>query len=181
MIGALYVLFMGIWREMFGKDGYGLPVLKSRFVQHVIAFIATFLLCTFDKDMGWYWCLWVALWVQIEWAIGHGPCYDLGTGGNPDEKMIKRYEKMVGYKALCKIFPQEQWYTTGFDFCLLTIRYTYPLLPICFLFSPVLLCLGLVISGMYGLYRSSDWIRSKRLLDVEIWAGIALGMYIAYS
>lgn len=180
MLKIIYTLFMGSWRDSFGKSGWNLPIYKNRFVQHVVAFLMTSALCFFDKGMAWYWCLWVALWIQIEWALSHGPCYDLGNGGKPDEKMIKRYEKMVGYKLLCKIFPQDKWYTTGFDFCLLAIRYTYPLIPICPFFNPTFLCLGLLISALYGIYRSSEWIRSKRFLDVEIWAGFALGMYVAF-
>lgn len=176
----LYALLMGALRDCFGKNGWDLPVLKNRFIQHVLAFAMTFLLCVFGKTLDWYWALWIALWIQIEWAIGHGACYDLGKGGKPDEKMLKRYEKMVGYKLLCKIFPEEKWYGTGFDFCLLAIRYTYPLLPICFLFNPVFLTLGLVISGLYGIYRSCDYFKSHRLLDVEIWVGFILGLFVAY-
>lgn len=180
MLKIIYTLFMGLWRDAFGKNGYDLPVLKIRFVQHVIAFCATFLLCFFNKDISWLISLWIALWVQIEWALGHGPCYDLGKGGKPDKKMIQRYEKMVGCKLLYKLFPEEMWYGTGFDFCLLAIRYTYPLLPICVFFNPVLITLGLVISGLYGLYRACPYLQKKRWLDVEIWAGLALGLFVSY-
>lgn len=175
----LYPLFMAFWRDSFGKSGYDLPIYKYRAVQHLVAFVATCIVCWLKKFEPAL-CLWVALWVQIEWALGHGPCYDCGTGGKPDAKMIKRYEKMVGYKLLCKIFPEDQWYTFGFDFILLAIRYTYPLLPICLFFNPVLLTLGLVISALYGMYRYCEYFRQHRLLDVEIWAGFALGLYIAY-
>ena len=175
----LYTIFMGAWRDSFGKNGWDLPIYHYRVVQHIVAFLATSALCYFVKDFKWFWCLWIALWVQIEWTLGHGPCYDLGKGGKPDKKMIKRYEAMVGYKLLCKIFPEDLWYTFGFDFCLLTIRYTYPLLPICLFFNPVLLTLGLVISGLYGIYRYCPYMQQHRLLDVEIWAGLALGLYVA--
>jgi len=178
-MGWIYAILMGLWRDCFGKDGYNIPVLKWRIVQHIIAFLMTSAICWY-KDFAWYWCIWVALWIQIEWALGHGPCYDLGTGEKPDAKMLKRYKRMVGYKLLCKIFPEDKWYTTGFDFCLLTIRYTYPLLPICWLFGPTFLTLGLLISGLYGLYRSSEWIQRHRLLDVEIWVGFVLGLYVAF-
>jgi len=173
----LYAILIGLWRDSFGKNGWDLPIYKNRFVQHVLAFLMTAGICWW-KDLAWYWCLWVALWIQIEWALGHGPCYDLGKGGKPDEKMLKRYEKMVGYKLLCKIIPQDKWWTTGFDFCLLAIRYTYPLLPICFLFNPVFMTLGLVISGLYGIFRAIQ--PKQRWLDVEIWAGFALGLYVAF-
>lgn len=180
MLTFIYPLFMSFWRDSFGKDGWGLPIFKNRVVQHVVAFIMTFLLCVFGKVFDWYWALWVALWVQVEWALGHGPCYDLGKSGKPDEKMLKRYEKMVGYKLLCKLFPEDEWYSFGFDFLLLAIRYTYPLLPICFLFNPVLLTLGLVISGLYAIYRYCPFAQEHRVTDVELWVGFALGLYIAY-
>ena len=180
IIKVLYTVFMSFWRDSFGKNGWDLPIYKNRFVQHVLAFAMTFLLCLFTKGLDWYWGLWIALWVQIEWALGHGPCYDCGTGGKPDAKMLKRYEKMVGYKLLCKIFPEDQWYTFGFDFILLAIRYTYPLIPICFFFNPVFLTLGLVISGLYGMYRYCEFFRKHRWLDVEIWAGFALGLYVSF-
>ena len=175
----LYSVLMGLWRDCFGKDGYNIPVLKLRIVQHIIAFLMTTGICWWNSFV-WYWCLWIALWVQVEWALGHGPCYDLGTSGKPDAKTKKRYEEMVGCKLLYKIFPQKKWYTFWFDFCLLTIRYTYPLIPICFLFSPVFMLLGVVITCEYAAYRYIPFLQKHRLLDVEIWAGLAVGLFIAY-
>lgn len=180
MLKLLYTLFMGAFRDSFGKNGWDLPIYKNRFVQHVVAFSMTFLLCFFDKGLAWYWGLWIALWIQIEWALGHGPCYDAGTGGKPDAKMIKRYEKMVGYKLLCKIFPENQWYSFGFDYLLLTIRYTYPLIPICFLFSPTFMFVGFIIAAEYAMYRYCEYFRKHRWSDVEIWAGLALGLFVAF-
>lgn len=180
LIKILYVLFMGWWRDAFGKNGHYIPVLKNRFVQHVIAFTASFCLCYFVKDIKLLWCVWIAVWVQIYWALGHGACFDIGKNGKPDEALIKRYEKMVGYKFLCKIFPEEEWYGVCFDFCLLAIRYTYPLLPIIFWFNPVLITLGLIISGLYGVYRYCPYMQKHRLLDVEIWAGMATGLFISF-
>ena len=180
MMKLLYTIFMAFWRKGFGCDGWGLPILKNRFVLHILGFLATFSLCMFSKGFNWYASVWVAIWVQIFWALGHGPCYDCGTAGKPDAKMIKRYEKMVGYKLVCKIFPEDQWYTFGFDFILLAIRYTYPILPICFLFNPALLTIGLVISALYGMYRYCDFMRNHKWLDVEIWAGLVVGLFIAY-
>lgn len=179
MIKLIYTLFMAFWRDSFGKSGYGWPIYKNRFVQHVVAFIATCIVC-WSKKFEPALCLWVALWIQIEWALAHGPCYDCGTGGKPDKKTIKRYEKMVGYKLLCKIFPEDKWYTFGFDFILLAIRYTYPLIPICFYFNPVFLTLGMVISASYGMYRYCEYFRKHRLLDVEIWVGFFLGLFVAW-
>ena len=179
LLKLAYALFMGAWRDSFGKNGWDLPIYKNRFVQHIVAFLATAGICLI-KDLSWYWCLWVALWIQIEWALGHGPCYDLGKGGKPDKKMIQRYEKMLGCKLLYKVFPENQWYGPEFDFCLLAIRYTYPLIPICFLFNPVFMTLGLVITSLYALYRYCPFMQKHRLLDVEIWVGFALGLFVAF-
>ena len=180
MIKLLYTFFMAFWRKAFGCDGWKLPILKNRFVLHVFGFLATFLLCMFSKGFNWYTSSWIAVWIQIFWALGHGPCYDCGKGGKPDAKMLKRYEKMVGYKLVCKIFPEDQWYTFGFDFILLAIRYTYPIIPIYLMFNPALLTIGLVISALYGMYRYCDFMRNHKWLDVEIWAGLVTGLFIAY-
>ncbi|MBO7733077.1 MAG: hypothetical protein J6S67_11005 [Methanobrevibacter sp.] len=180
LVSWLYTLLMGIWRDSFGKSGWGLPIYKNRFVQHVVSFLMTCCMCWF-KDMSWYWCLWVALWIQIEWSLAHGVAYDCGTGGKPNEKALKRYEKMVWYKLLCKIFPEDQWYSFGFDYLLLTIRYTYPLLPICFLFSPMFMFTGFIIAAEYAMYRYCEYFRKHRWSDVEIWAGLALGLFVAFG
>lgn len=176
----LYAILMGAWRDSFGKNGWDLPIYHNRVVQHIVAFCMTFLLCLFVKALDWYWGLWISTWIQIEWALGHGACFDLGKGGKPDEKMLKRYEKMVGYKLLCKIFPEKEWYGFGFDFILLSIRYTYPLIPICLFFNPVFMTLGLGIAGLYAMYRYCPYMQKHRLLDVEIWAGFVLGLYVAF-
>ena len=178
MFQVLYVLFFGFWRDCFGKDGYEIPILKYRFIQHILGFIATASLCYWCKDFKWYSSLWVALWIQIEWALAHGPCYDVGEGGQPDEKMIKRYEKMVGYKTLCKMFPKDKWYGVCFDYMLLAIRYTYPIIPM--MFNPVFITLGLVVSGFYAIYRYCPFMKKYRLLDVEIWVGFAVALFVAF-
>lgn len=176
----LYAILMGLWRDSFGKNGWDLPIYKNRFVQHVVSFLMTFSLCFFDKGISWFWCLWVALWIQILFSVGHGYAYDVAMGGEPDEKMLKRYKKAVGYKLLCKIFPKDKWYKFGFDFCLLAIRYTWPLLPICVFFNPVLFVLGLVIASLYTIYRYCPYMQKHRLLDVEIWVGFTVGLFVAY-
>lgn len=180
MLKLLYTILIGAWRDSFGKNGWDLPIYKNRFVQHAVAFLATFLLCMIDKGFVWYGALWVALWIQIEWAMGHGCCFDLGKGGEPDLKMLKRYKRMVGYNLLCKIFPEDKWYGFWFDFVLLTIRYTYPLISIMCVFNPLFMTLGVVIASLYALYRYCPFMQKHRLLDVEIWAGIALGLYVAF-
>jgi len=180
LFGWLYAFFMGAWRDAFGKNGYDLPIIKYRAVQHIILFLVSFAFLLICRGTALASSLWISAWILVFWALGHGPCFDVGTGGKPDAKMIKRYKKMVGYKLLCKIFPEDQWYGVAFDFCLLAIRYTYPLLPICFWFSPVLLTLGMVISGAYGIYRYCKFFQTKRWLDVEIWVGFVAGLYIAF-
>lgn len=180
LFGWLYAFFMGAWRDAFGKNGYDLPIIKYRAVQHIILFIVSLVFLLICRGTALPVALWISAWILVFWALGHGCCYDIGTGGKPDAKMLKRYEKMVGYKLLCKIFPEDQWYSWIFDFCLLAIRYTYPLLPIFFWFNPVLLTLGLVISGAYGIYRNCKYLQTKRWLDVEIWVGFVAGVYIAF-
>jgi len=175
----LYAILMGIWRDGFGKSGWGLPIFKIRFVEHIVAFLMTAGICWW-KDLAWYWCLWVALWIQIEWAIRHGAVYDVGALGKPDEKTLKRYETMVGYKLFCKIFPKDKHYSMCFDYILLTMRYTYPLLPIFWLFNPVFLFLGLIIASMYLIYRYCPVLQTKRWCDVELYVGFIVGLFVAF-
>ena len=179
MLRLLYAALMGAWRDSFGKNGWDLPIYKNRFIQHIVAFCLTTTICCVN-GLAWYAACWIALWVQIEWALGHGPCYDLGKGGEPDAKMLKRYKRMLGYKILCKIFPEDKWYSFWFDFCLLDFRYTYPLLPICAYFNPVFMTLGLVIAAEYAAYRYIPFLQKHRLLDVEIWVGFTLGLFVAF-
>lgn len=179
MINLLYAIFMGLWRDSFGKNGWDLPIYHYRVVQHIVAFLGTSALCFFAKDLSWFWTLWVAFWLQIEWALGHGPCFDVGKGGKPDEKMLKRYEKMVGYKLLCKLFPEDEWYSMGFDFILLAIRYTYPIIPILFISNFSFAFVGLVVSSLYLIYRYCPYMQKHRWLDVEIWTGFSVGLLLA--
>lgn len=180
IIKIMYVLFSAGWRDSFGKNGWDLPIYKNRFVQHVLAFCMTFLLCVFGKTVDWYWALWIALWIQIEWALGHGYAYDVSTGGQPDEKMLKRYKKALGYRLLCKVFPKEEQHGMCFDFILLSIRYTWPLLPICWFFNPSFLFLGLIVASLYLIYRFCPAIQKVRFLDVEIWVGFTVGLFVAF-
>lgn len=175
----IYPFFSALFRDAFGKNGYYIPLLKSRFVQHVIAFAMTFLLCYFDKGLKWWWCIWIATWLQIWWSLGH-VSYDLAKKGIPTGKELERYKKSVGYKFLCKIFDEKDWYGIGFDFCLLTIRYTYPLFAIVWWFNPVLLSLGLVIASLYLIYRYCPYCQKHRWTDVELYSGFFCGLYIAF-
>lgn len=175
----LYAILMAAWRDSFGKSGWDLPVYKNRFIQHIVAFALTTTICCVNGFV-WYVAAWIALWIQIEWALGHGVAYDLGKGGKPDKKALERYKKMVGYKLVCKLFPEDKWYSFWFDFVLLYIRYTYPLLPICVYFNTLFLLLGVVITSEYAAYRYIPFLQKHRLLDVEIWAGLALGLFVAF-
>ena len=175
----LYVFFSAVWRDCFGKDGWGLPIIKYRVVQHILLFFVSFalLMC---RGTTLALSAWIALGIQIWWSLPHGVMYDCGTAGKPDAKMLKRYKKMVGYKLVCKIFPEDKWYGFGFDFVLLAIRYTYPLLLICWWFNPVFLTLGLIVASLYAIYKHCEYLWKKRWADVELWVGFVAGLFIAF-
>jgi len=175
----IYPIISALWRDCFGKDGWGLPIIKYRVVQHIFLFIVSFalLIC---RGTTLALSAWIALGIQVWWSLGHGPAYDIGTAGKPDAKMLKRYKKMVGYKLLCKLFPEDKWYSFGFDFALLAIRYTYPLVLICWWFNPVFLTLGLVVASLYAIYKHCEWLQKQRWADVELWVGFVAGLFIAY-
>lgn len=180
LFDLLYVVFMGVWRDCFGKNGWDLPIIKHRVVQHIIAFIATFCLAFFNHDVHWFWSLYLAGILQgLVWSSGHGAYYDIGTV-KPDERMKERYEETLGHRVLDLICPESMKYGMVYDFIGMTLRYGLPFI----LLLPVLkwTCLftGVLIAVDYFIYRYStkDSIFHKRLLDPEIIAGLIVGLMV---
>lgn len=183
-MSVLYVLFMGLWRDCFGKGGYDIPILKWRVVQHIIGFCATFCFAYFYKDVSLFWSLYLSGIIQgLVWAGGHGAVYDIGTSGMPDEKMKERYKKTRGNKICELIFPESMQYGMIYDFVNMSLRYSLPYV----LLLPVLhwFCLGtgVFIAVAYLIYRyssSDSFFRTKRYLDPEIIAGLIVGCSVAF-
>lgn len=127
-LSIIYGLFLGLWRRAFGNDGFGIPILRNRAVLHIIGFTACFMVLWY-KGSGWITaCLCAGILQGLYWAPGHGPAFDLSRGGQPDEKMIKRYKKAFWNKWCEWLVPESAWYGFGYDFLWLAFRYELPAL-----------------------------------------------------
>lgn len=184
LFDLLYVVFMGVWRDCFGKDGWDLPILKHRVVQHIIGFLATFCLAFFNHDVHWFWSLYLAGIVQgCVWSAGHGGWFDIGTAGYPDEKMLERYSDLWGFEICCKLFPPRMWFGMVFDFVGMSLRYSLPYILLLPVLNWVCLGTGAFVSIAYFIYRYSDndsMFKTKRFLDPEIIAGLIVGCSVAF-
>ena len=184
LIGILFVLFMGIWRSAFGKSGFGIPVIKYRFVQHIIGFAGIFCFLFFARGFLWYIAAYVGIVILgLEMALGHGSAYDIGVGGYPDEEMRSRYQKTLGWKICSKMFDEIDWYGIGFDMCLFCLRYTIPLILVLPFFNPLILFVGAACATDYGVYRYSVTFQKDedRLFDNEFILGAIIGFAIAFG
>lgn len=180
----LYSLWCGLFRDCFGKDGYNLPVLKHRAVQHILNVAVSLVFFKFALALSWFASVCMTAAIAYFWSTGHGSCYDIGTAGKPDEKMKKRYEKTLGWSIASKLIPEKNWYNPCFDALLLSLRYSLPcvlMLPFC---NPLVLLTGLVVSSLYCFYRylpEDSVLKNKRILDVEIFAGLVSGLFFAFT
>lgn len=129
MFEALFVVFEAIWRRFYGGWLSDIPVISSRAFQTILNCIVLFCVLFFLLGLSWWVSAIVLSVVQfLYYAKGHGAMFDLGHHDKSDPAMLERYERQWGYKLVCKLFPKEQWYGYWFDFSLLLIRYTLPLL-----------------------------------------------------
>lgn len=147
-------VFFAIWRRCFGSDGFGIPVLKIRAVQHIIGGAAVALIM-FLNGFGTPVSLIAAVAIQgLFWSLGHGAAFaDMGRDKKPDESRYECWFK----KYLDKIWTHTKmpvaghlFYGRGYDFAWLTIRYTWPMI----LLAPVSLkfvLIGLLVAPMYSL------------------------------
>lgn len=124
--------------------------------------------------------MWTAIAVTIveglHWSLGHGPYFDLGRGGIPDEKMKKRYNKMFYHYILDWCFPEEEKYGTFYDFCGMLLRYTWPLLLLWVVpsYNLSVSVLGELIAVAYAVC----WVAKDKKLLKKLGA-TELGEYIA--
>lgn len=132
MFGALFILMQICFRRWYGgwcfigdKNSW----YNTRTFQTIINCIVLFCFLFFLLGLSWYVTAITLAVVQfLYYAKGHGAMFDLGRCSKPDIDMLERYKKQWGYKLVCELFPKEQWYSYWFDFSLLLIRYTLPLL-----------------------------------------------------
>ena len=153
----MLTIINGLWwaplRRWFGGMLENYPILKNRGIQTTVMMLSMlpFFVDGNSNFMCWVAGLSIISWLQfVEISSGHGPIFDVSRGGNtPSEESVARYHKMWGFKILCRIFPESARYGFLFDFILLTIRYTLPMLPLAFISWGYVL-IGLAVAPVYA-------------------------------
>lgn len=177
MLSLIYGLFMSAWRRCFGSDGWNLPILKHRVIQHIIGFVAACLVFWW-LDYSWVQIVLAALVLQgLFWARSHGCCFDYGHGTVD----VKRYDQLWYWKYIKKFIPEKQWYGYNGDFFLMFVRYTLPSLLLgLILFSLPACFLGLALSGVYAImWLAYDFGWTKSPTATAEWiAGFVVGVLL---
>ena len=122
----LFAIWEAFWRRMFGSDGWNIPIIKNRAIQHgmncgVVVFVLFLLQYSF-----WQIILATAVFEGCYWSWGHGAAFDIGHGGQPDEKTINRYKERFWNKWCEKLLPESLWYTRKYDALWMFFRYEIP-------------------------------------------------------
>lgn len=173
----LYPVLEGVWRWFFGCS------IIKRFVLHVINVIATSFVLWYCGISLFIVAPVVAIYEAFYWSVGHGPAFDMGRGGKPDEEMIKRYKKYFWNKWCEFIVPEEYWYTFGYDYLWMFFRYEIPAI----LISTLLLNFwfafaGFAVSTIYAICWSlsdKDELHGHRATRVaEILSGFVSGLLL---
>ena len=166
-----YGIWEAVWRRMFGSDGWNLDVIKHRVVQHILNVVITAPVLYF---LGLHWLLTlatVAIFEGCYWSWGHGPGYDIGRGGNPDENTLKRYKERFWNKWCEKLLPKSKWYTKRYDALWMFFRYEIPAagVALCSL-NPWFLLAGFTTTLTYYLcWKACDKGLLKSPTDIAEW------------
>lgn len=148
MLNLIYGFFLGFWRRCFGSDGWDIPILEIRAVQHVIGFLA----CCFFlwlSDYNIFQCIVCSGVLQgLYWARAVGPAIDAGTY----TPSVERYEKEF-WDKWCKFLVKEEcWYGYFYDFLWMLFRYeVYAIIISIILLNPLFLLSGFLIAFSYTL------------------------------
>ena len=180
-----YSIWGGFLRRWFGGALEKYKILGNRGVQTffmLLTFLSIYV--TDPKDWRvWVYALSMSCWLQfVFWSIGHGPGFDEGRGGLPNEKTISRYNKYY-LNVIPDWFAKNGFYSyygIGYDFTWMLVRYTAPMIPLALLVNWHYILLGLAISPIYLFcwewYESNVWLfteewRSKATQVAEIICG----------
>lgn len=183
ILAILSAIYFSIWRRGFGGAWNDKPFIENRFLQHILGGIAVFSLVfiRFSSDSNnnyilIFKSLYTAIIVQgLFWALAHGFGFDCGRDGYPDEKMLKRYEKVFYNKFfLTPIYNFFKWKKYGYTYDLLSmfLRYTLPCVLLIPVFGFEILIMGAIVSPIYAFC----W--SFRELENERYGSTALAEYI---
>lgn len=164
----LYFILGAFARLWFGSD------LKSKIWSNrglQTAFMLALFITIYVQDYT-NWICWVlgiviSCWLQFQYfSRGHGCCFDVGRGGQPDAATLIRYNERW-YHIPCdwlfeKVFKKNhKKYGFLYDFFYLTLRYTCPMIPMMILDWRYIL-VGLSIAPIYAfcatLQEREPWI-----------------------
>lgn len=179
MIKLLFGFWMMLWRSCFGCDGWDIPILKYRFVQHVIGFVATYLFVRYMNYSVLQACLFGVVLQGLMWSRSHGDYFSIFSTA-PDEGRIKWIDWV-----LKKIYGVGGYYNFKGNFTGMLLRYTAPaiLLSIIVL-NPILWMCGLIVPIIYTVCW---WLYDKGVYKIpayhvaEAIMGLEVGLFIAYT
>ena len=178
------MIYESLWRRLYGgwiSDWWKSHIkwIKPRAVYTIINLFAVFAIGFWFRNMEWYWAVCLSILIEIFWSLAHGPWFDIGAGGEPDDKMKKRYNKMFYHYILDWAFPDSEHYKAFYDFCGMYLRYSWMLIPICFLptFNFGIMYLGVLVAITYGICRGRYFKKPfKHLGATELAEFIAGGL-----
>lgn len=101
MINILYSIWESVWRRMFGSDGWNLPIIKYRAIQHVLNVIITVFVL---KELGYSLLqnlLCTAIFEGLFWSRSHGDYFYVTYTGE-DEGRIKWIDAVL--RKICWCF-----------------------------------------------------------------------------
>lgn len=179
LFGILFTIFESGFRRLFGSS-CSIPVVGSRACQHIVNCCVIGCFLYFIKEFHWISCLLITADIQF-WLITrkHGVFFDIGAGGQPDEKTLKRYNSMLATRILNKIFPNDK-YSAIYDYVGMVLRYTAPLIPLMFFFNPLIFTMGILIGTGY---LFCWWLKNLGYIEkptdkAEYVMGFLIGIYI---
>ena len=192
IVAVLFSAWESYFRRGFGGLWNDTPIIENRALQHVLNSIAMILLFWYRFDIvpQWQKVLTIVYTVAIVEGLyisrGHGYAFDLGRDGQPDEKMLKRYEKPLFNRFfLTPLYNLFGWRKYGYSYDLfsMALRYTLPCVLLIPVFSWNIVFMGLLVSPIYAFcwtFRERENARygSTALAEwiVGAWTGLCLSL-----
>lgn len=198
----LYSLVVGIyeaiWRRSHGGglihdwyDKWIKPWLKInyRIPSVIINSIVVFELAYGLRQLVQWQSLIVVGLVWLFWDYTFGMYMSIGRpfGRTITDDDKEEYAKAWFDWILRLVFPYKMWYGAWYDFAGMWIRFTFPLVPLCFMpsFTLWILLLGAIVPICYWLeiYLHEQFPKtlSWKLLNSELMSGFAAGIFLTLA
>lgn len=157
VVGLGFAAFESIWRRWFGGGFKGVAPFKwfnKRFLKHCLNVAAMTAVAVFVRGIPLPGALCLAVFLQVcFWTLTFGMYFDIGRGGQPrSEYDVEEYNKTWFAGALNWFFPEGTRYTAFYDYCGMTIRFTWPMAFAMFVptFNSGMLCVGPLVALAYA-------------------------------